>query len=117
MKVCIEELSEHIIRTERGELPDSEGMNWMTILQTLCSVYRKCYLQAVKEQYRLLQIGFTIVWMEKSMIAKDFTLDKHVDMDTIISLMLDYFKKYVANFGAARYVKYYVVSEQFKVLQ
>lgn len=39
--------------------------------------YRECYCKATRENRKLLQIGFTIIWVERTMICKDFIFDLH----------------------------------------
>lgn len=110
-KMAIQIVTERVVQMIKGEL-SGKSFTWMEVLQGLCTEYKECYCKAVKEESNLLQIGFNIVWVERTMICKDFTFDLYSDLDVIFDKMLEYFKGSVKNLGEAKMVTYYVVTEK-----
>lgn len=70
-KMAVQIVIERILQMIKGEMI-GKSFTWMEILQGLCAEYRECYCKATKENRKLLQIGFTIIWVERTMICKDF---------------------------------------------
>lgn len=110
-KMAVQIVTERVVQMIKGELT-GKSFTWMEILQGLCAEYKECYCKAAKENRKLLQIGFTITWAERTIICKDFTFELYPDMDVIYDKILDYFKGSVKDFGEAKNVSYYVVTEK-----
>ena len=113
--MAVQVVNERIIQMVKGELT-GRSFSWMEILQGLCNEYKVCYHKATEEGRKIMQIGFSIVWAERTIISKDFFFGLYADMDLIYTRMLDYFKTSVKDFGKAEKVSYYVVNEKSRKL-
>lgn len=117
MKENLKVVTDRIIRTECGELVSEAETGWNEIIKAICMACRKSCLDAAYAGYRVVQVCLAVMLADRRILTKDFIFKETVDIAVIESLINDYLEDTLVNAALVKLVKYYVISEDYKIVQ
>lgn len=117
MKENLKVVTDRIIRTDCGELLSEAETGWNEIIKTTCMACRKSCLDAAYAGYRVVQVCLAVMLADRRILTKDFIFKETVDIAVIEILIKDYLEDTLVNAALVKLVKYYVISEDYKIVQ
>lgn len=113
------EITDHIVRTERGELSDVVELTWYRALRFLMDEYEYRLKQAAEDSRSVTLIGFTIEFEDNQRIDKEFNFDSdsHVCYEEILLAVTDYFEQHVLTDKPMSHLYYRFESEKTEIVE